>query len=414
MSPLSVACCRMYLVMLALLQVGCSLAIDPDRPQCARDTDCTTADGFVCLSGLCTRPACASDQECAGLGRPAGLTCQAGECAPASCVASSGCGVDAVCDVTLSSCTARSRATCRTEAECTRYEGMTACVSGLCVVPAPVAAPCSQASECPGASPTKQCTAGVCGDPTWGCVGQPDNRPLPREPTATLRLRVVDVFAKPVPGLTVTICQPPWLDPACSTPADGTVAYDPATGDVTLSNIGQNGKSFRVKIDPPAGEVMGPTGQMTRYLPMDYYLQRSLRDTVDERNYPVLMLTQDIAGGWIASARQGARPDFRRAHIVTRIFGCNEQTVGGVRLELARPQADVVPLYVNEDGLVATTVLQTDPSGSASLANIGTDSNSVEVIAKAGDLTVSRFAFTPLPGRLAHVHLFPRIYERYE
>lgn len=416
MSPLATAwcrlpdlCCRVALLALALL-AGCSLAIDPDRPQCRADADCSADRGYVCTASLCTRSICGSDQDCARLG--AGLRCQNTECAPPTCIASSACGAEQVCDLSESACTARSAAVCRRDEDCQRYEGMGRCEAGLCTSMAMAGrGTCNTAADCPGASPTKECRANVCVDPIWGCTGQPDERPAGTAPTATLLLRALDIYQKPIPGLRIRACDPPWLDPNCDRPTTGTqTKYDDATGEITVSNIAPESKSFRIAIDPPDVLVMGPFGKPTKVMPMDYYTQRTMRDVVDERGHGLVMVTQDVATAWVQQARPGAAVNLASGHLVSRIWDCNGTAAAGVSLATTPPQPQSIPLYINDDGLVSTTAQETDPAGSASLTNLNAGERT-DAIATAGKLKVSDFRFIPISGRLTFVNLYPRIYQ---
>lgn len=397
---------RLLALLVLSVVAGCSLAIDPDRPQCRSHADCDGALGYVCeAGGLCGRAACTSDADCASVG--AGLGCRANLCAAPACSTTSACGADQVCDTSESTCTARSSARCQNDGDCARYEGMTRCDQGMCTT-GQAAVACRTAAECPGLSPTKACEAGVCVDPTWGCAGQPEPRVTPKAPTATLILRVGDIYQKAIPGLKVRVCDPPWLDRDCARPSTNvTITYDEATADLTIAGLTQDARSFRIAMDAPDREVIGPLGKPTKLIPLDYYTQRAIRETVDERFNVLRLMPADLIGAVTQQFRPGFVWDAARGHVLTRIYDCSGTQASGASLSIMPAQSDAVVFYTDDNGVVVGGNQATDRAGFANVLNL-VPGMPTDLVVTASKLPISEFRFVPLPGRLANVMLLPR------
>lgn len=66
-------------LLVALVSLGCSLTLDPQRPQCTADADCAARgsafESSVCVEGYCEQPECTTTEDC-----PIGASCSDGSC----------------------------------------------------------------------------------------------------------------------------------------------------------------------------------------------------------------------------------------------------------------------------------------------------------------------------------------------
>jgi len=387
------------------LAAGCTAILDINKEQCSVNTDCTDLFGptapYLCTEHICERPACATDAECRSHGEAFATSICDGNhlCAPAECTDTTQCGVGQTCDLTTNRCVQR---------ECDTTEE--------CLLKSP--------------SPTVQCMAGFCVDPTWGCIGQPDDRPHPPGTTGTIVVKLLSENM-PVAGVNwqIKVCSQPQIDPSCVSQVVGpTTQYDPATGTATIAGLSYD-RPVRLQFDAP--EPKDPSGETT-YIPMDFYTQQP---PVGITEVPALRVVSRVALAQLVASFstitnsmgivQPVNPDL--GNIYGLIFDCQGKPASNVILGYtnavgaALNPAPVV-LYFNETNTPVLTAKYSFPSGIFSSLNIALENITVGttlvVSADAAGTPVrtrpirSDYTMLLASKRLTTVHFYPRNYSK--
>lgn len=388
------------------LVAGCTAILDIDKEQCSTEADCTGLFGvtapYLCVENVCQRPTCAADAECRARGGAfASSICSETEqlCAPAQCNDNAQCGAGQTCDLGSNRCVKRD---CDTTEEC--------------LLKAP--------------SPTVQCMQGFCVDPSWECIGKPDNRPRNASESGTIRVKLLSsIDQKPVPGTTwsIKVCTPPQFDPECASPlAVPTPTYDAATGTVTITGLSYD-MPVRMMFDETA--LKDPDGQTT-LIPIDFYTQRP---PVGDTEVPALRVVSRVGlkalvDGFAAiSAQQGVTQvvNSALANIYGLVFDCEDKLAGQVALTYTNAigvalNPPPVVLYFNEQNVPNLTRRFSYPTGVFSTLNIALENinvaTSLVVSADAtGAPTKVRdirtdYTMKLAPYRQTTVHFYPRNY----
>lgn len=261
---------------------------------------------------------------------------------------------------------------------------------------------CSVPADCGSASPTVACSSGVCIDPTWGCIGKPDDRPSASS-LATLRVRLVDIgSSRPLAGSVITkVCTVPTSNaPACTPLPGGAAEYDANTGLVNVTGLPAN-QPFRLVIEPGSG---------SSFYPIDFYTQRLPRGVAEE--VPVVITLSIQAGEALASAYDPpivVRPD--GTHVLANFVDCTGKPAAGVAIEVNTPEkfAESRILYMGADGLPDLT----RPSSSAVGIGIGLNTptaNPIDVRGRVGTMALPTLTVRGFPGHLTVLNMYPRAY----
>jgi len=355
------------------LASGCSLTVDPMRPQCKQNSDCEGVYG----SGQ--------------------ALCQDNYCIPTTCKTTADCGGNAICNTATESCVAPEQATCRDDSNCVNYEGNPVCKDdGLC------GSECTVDSECTGNdSPTYGCYAGKCEDQLWGCVDGPDGRRIEGE-TAGFSIPILnEITREAIKGLRLRVCDLAHYDESC-TKQVGQATYDESMKLATVVGLQPDSPRWRLAIDPPET----PGGAML--VPIDYHTERPIRE-VQERRPEISFVDVELVRR--LNVNNGTSvADPRKASVLARMFNCQGTPAEGVSFKLAdtpRPPMDSFGFYLGDEGLPDAFETATDRSGRFSQVNIDhTQTYTIE--AYVGTKLVSNFRFRPLPGRLTYVDMYPR------
>lgn len=378
---------------LALLGASaCTLVVDQKQKQCERQADCAALLGenapFVCENNYCVSPTCAADSDCAGSGFATAVCGVDGRC-QAGCVSDEECGAGNLCVRSTHRCRARE---------------------------------CSDDTTCQNLrqSSTAICQEGACADPTWGCIGQLDNRPPPSMPTATLIVAFYNAISqRPVPA-TAVACPDPVLSLTtdCTDPLDGvTAVQNEETGIFTVTGLPQ-GAYFRLMITPK------PNNEGLRVV--DYYSQMTMRD-VTEAPAPVTT----VADVYLRNAGPSYRPqitiDGAMGGLFSQAFDCQNKPARGFSLnimpmyqsnKITPPPAgrleDYSPTVITyfANGQPSPLVgSETDPSGLVSVVNLPAESN-IPLESYANGRKLPTINVRAAAAHITTVHFFPREYAR--
>jgi hypothetical protein len=327
---------------------GCSLALDSERHQCEEAADCAAIfsapeSAYRCVNNLClTYRECTDNTGCAAVpGKP--------YCANEKCVA------------------------CTEKAQCVNANTSTA----------------------------MDCVSNVCKDEVWGCLGEMDDRPAATQPTATINAMAKDPLAdqtKPNPypaGLSAVLCKAPTVDPACLEPLTGTTSkYDMSTGVLTLGNVVNDTANLHLRF----------SGSGQSYLPVEYYTNRSARDTmtVDDVNFVPAGVFGTIMNGNI-------KVDASKASINVRIHDCKGAMAPNVSLTSSVTPPDLLHSYV--DGKAPRFDLEeTTAAGVAGIFNATPGTNttltlSIKAFTPARTIT---YQIAPIGNAISVIDLYPR------
>ena len=388
--------------LLSLSSAGCTLLLDTEKDQCESDKDCTQLFGstapYVCSNKVCERPSCETDQECKDRGGNfATSICSESDrqCAPAECVDNAQCGVGQSCDTSTNRCAQRE---CDTTQDCRLTKP----------------------------SPTVECVQGFCVDPTWSCIGQPDERPHEKGEKGTLKIPLLStVDDKPIPGAvwTATICSPAQLDENCERPlqVDPPPEYDADTGVMTISGL---------SYDTPIRIQFNETALNDAVIPMDFYSQRPPVGETDVP--PVRVVTRAGLAALVSSfagisdamgVQQPVNPLL--GNIYGLLFDCEGKAAADVQLSytnaLGMPfnPAPLV-LYLDEQEGPSLVRQWSYPTGVFSSLNIPlenlnvattlvVDSNSTPIKTRS---IRSEYKLRLAPLRMTTVHFYPRDYSK--
>jgi len=390
------------------LVAGCTAILDIEKEQCSADTDCTSLFGvaapYLCVENVCQRPACAADAECRTRGGAfASAICSETEhlCAPAQCNDNSQCGVGQTCDLTSNRCVKRD---CDTTEEC----------------------------RLKSPSPTVQCTQGFCVDPTWECIGKPDNRTRNASETGTIKVKLLTAdFMKPVENAkwTIKVCNTPQLDPNCTTKFNiPDPTYDAETGTVTVSGLSYD-VPVRMMFDEATPDTMDPT--VTKYIPIDFYTQKPPVGVTEAPALRVVsrqgLATLVAAFGSISMSQTGTSQSVNPmlANIYGLVFDCEDKLASQVGLsytdgiDRALNPAPAI-LFFNEQQLPILTRKYSFATGVFSTLNLPLDIiniNTQLVVSAdaAGNPTITRdirknYTMLLAKYRQTTVHFYPRDY----
>lgn len=380
---------------------ACTLVYDSEQKQCRTNEECAARFpqdlGYSCVESYCVRPDCRVDEDCQSRGgRYTASICGSDLlCATPECTVSTQCGDD-LCDKTRGRCVGVMAATCQSAADCARYEGAPLCSRGLCVDQE-----CTTASDCNGWSPSVSCNAGRCEDAIWGCVGQPDERPLSPQPTATLTVPVTNLETRmAVRSLVARACNLPVFDPDCKQPLEGTTTtFDASKGVITVTGLRQD-VPFRLKVDfPVEAGLMG----------LDLYLQKTVRG--DTTLSPLVTIST-------ASVMQLAKLfdpppvlDLEKGMMIGTMSDCADHGAEGVVLTIddVQPSPGSLVFYMRENGLPAPGRTETDVSGGFGIVNLKAG-KIVNLAVKLHGKTIAEMRVTPFARRLTVVRFVPRLY----
>jgi len=380
------------------LAAGCSLLYDDDRKQCRSHDECASSArdvSYACEEGFCARAACTTDETCQARGaRFAHSICgEEGLCASPECTGSAQCGAG-LCDLGRGRCVAASAATCGSDAVCEAYDGAPICANGLCVARA-----CTTAADCEMTSPTVECIAGRCEDATWGCRGQPDDRPASTQQTATLKLAIVDIVTRlPVAAVTARACRLPVFDPECTQTIQGTSATYTPEGGLVVTGLQQR-TPFRLKLDFP--ESLGLAG-------VDYYSQKPVQDVVDA---PPIFTIPFAAITMLEGLFEPApKVDLNKTHLVAWAYDCQDRPASGVSLSVNEAQApEAQTFYLDANALPAPGRASTDVLGGMGLINVRPN-KLVNLSTSVGGTPLSQSAVSGFGRRLTVLNFYPRAY----
>lgn len=412
----AVACIRATMLALTwtlALLGGCSLTIDPERPQCRDNNDCGRDFGhaYACQGGYCIQPTCRRDDDCRAYGDNFGnAICgqEDGVCQPA-CSSERACSAGMTCDRLEGHCSA-SMKTCRADDECQRRYALPICSrNGQCTQKE-----CSTKAECVGKqTPTLECVANKCVDEEWGCLNDAD--PYPQDPKrpATIVFPVEAYDGSPLKGLRINVCPLAQSgDLECMRKIPGAVVtYE--GGKVTVTGLSE-GQRVRLAIDGPEN-----VEYKDRLVPIDYYSQRPLRSMTQVAVYK--MATQALVD---AVARlnsesvtvQGMKVeqtpvgtiDRTKASLFARIYDCRGEPAEGVSVEVSDIASGTVPLYLSAEGLPVANAHATTNAGIVTFPNISAPrGKTVTVTLKLGDIRITDWVFAAIPERLTVVDLYP-------
>lgn len=373
-----------------LLAAGCSVLNDSSVVQCERDDECQTRFGddvaISCVDNFCVAPTCRSDRECQVRGDR---------------YASSVCGRAGVC-TSASSASTQDADTPTPEPDASEPNGDASEPEVDANAPAVDAGRrCTSVADCRSLSPTVACNAGFCEDVTWGCVGAPDERPPTKEPTATLKGRVIDGATRmPVLALSAAACLLPTFDPECTRPFPSTrTEYDVDAGMLTLKGVPQD-TQVRIKIDFPMDAGL---------LPLDQYTARTAHDVT---TLPTLItLPYSVSPMLTLSLDPPRVRDPANGSITASVVDCEGKPAVGVQIRIA--ESDRIDgtevLYFAPDGQINQKATATDAFGSALIINVK-PSKLITLQTWAGDLMLNEFHVIAFPRRSTAVSFFPRVY----
>lgn len=385
---------------LALL-AGCSVINQSDGKQCKTNEECLDRFddvGYSCESGFCTRPVCQLDDSCRSRGtRYAMSICGVDQhCTSSACASSLDCAAPGLCNLDIGVCQSPSEAGCSNDTDCMKYEGAPICAIGRCV-----ASQCTTVADCRSDSPTIDCIAKKCEDRPWGCRGQTDDRPAPREATATLRASVINIVTRMPPvALTATACNMPTFDPECKTPLpNAKTTYDPTSGFITVTGLAQN-TPFRLKVDFP---------QDSGLIGLDYYAVRTVRDTT--QGGTLSTMPRFIVPMLAAPYDPPRTVDLDKAVIFAAVLDCQGEPAENVTLGLVQgdESPDTTVIYFGAEGMPAPNLTKTSSFGGAIIINVKPE-KVVTLQARIGDYFLLDYRVTGFPGRSTVVDLYPRLY----
>lgn len=264
---------------------------------------------------------------------------------------------------------------------------------------------CQIDSDCQSVGATAVCSAGVCEDKVWGCIGTADSRPAATTQTATFKIALVDVLDHlPIREQAFArACPLPSVDPNCATPLPGVTAFhDPFEGKVTVSGLPQD-QPFRLVVEP---SVPGA------WVPIDYYVTRPPRDSV-EQEAPLYTFTYGISQALAASYNPPLPFHDDQGVLVVVYHDCQERWAAGVSASLNAndllPDSEII--YFSDRTQPDPALTETTSSGVMVGINMPTG-KSVRITSQVDAHPIADIDVTMLSGRVTFVHAYPRSYAR--
>lgn len=385
---------------------GCSLALDTQKAQCSKPSDCAGKIGGsatqLCVAGFCEPVTCMTDDECKERDGAAFKTSYCGPapgmgttlvCHPAECSTEKKCDDEGdVCKLDSSQCVALNDATCIADADCANYDGLAnnICEDSRCESPE-----CTKDDQCTGG---QSCVMGRCDDVTWGCADQGEDR-TPTLPTATLRVKVTTLTGgtlKPDEELAVKVCSVAVPDCMLEV-ADAAWSYDSATGFLEVTGLTQRQKFWLSITAKNQAQV-------------DWYTQRPPIDVTEEPE-PIVLVPANI-GTLIGNNFDP--PIFvdleNKATMIIRVYNCSLKNAEGVSVRMNKPTADEKIFYLDANYSILLDEQETDATGTAGIANTAPIPNRV-IVERSGGAGVTEFNLTPRTKVLTYLALYPRNYD---
>lgn len=354
---------------------GCSALLDTEQKQCSVVEDCNklfgTGTPYSCEDSFCVRPACVQDSDCKGLGFATSV-CAGDKRCQSGCTSDPECGEGNVCDLATNRCKGRE---------------------------------CTVRTDCPVLTPTVECVNSICVDASWGCIGDPDDRPAATMSKATVKFPFVEAGSRaPILGATARACSSSLLSDTCTAIAGTTAVQDPVTGDFTITGITQN-TVVRIAVEPPAGSA---------FLPADVYSQMPYRDvTTLPAVTTVTRATLDLLTSAFQDPVIANKPG--NGGLIGLAFDCEGKTAAGVTFTLPKAITDmgVAPYFTT---LVYFSGIAPNPSATSTSGNgLVTGINfpptlAVPVTMSVSGNTVSTGTWKFLGDRVTTVFFHPRNY----
>ncbi len=391
------------------LLAGCSVLIESDKKQCAKNSQCDAP--YVCGGqGLCEiQTGCATTEDC----KRDGAVCLNKMCKVPECKDSQDdCESGELCNTVLGSCVRASLATCKEKnTECAPYEGAPVCIKseGLCS-----AEQCKTNAECveQERSPTALCAGGGCEDPTWHCLGVRDPRkPANSSEEPVLRVKVLYAYMQAgesetrVRDLTWRVCQ--FGDPTCD---DDTKL---ATKDVTYGEDNyleirglKPGLNYKLQL-----QGFHPVKADTPLLSTEYLMYRTVvGTTVDPK--PLLMFEDAVRQA--IGALADIKVDTELGLLLMRIFDCTDTEVAGVQVASGTNttgcmgDCPTAVFYQNLSNSPDPGATATNSAGRAGIVNLKpTGLNRITLTRAADNKKITSFAVTPRANWLTYVFFWP-------
>lgn len=386
--------------LMSALTSGCTLLLDTEKDQCSSDKDCSALFGstapYLCTNNVCERPSCNSDRDCKERGGVFETAiCSEAErlCAPAECVDNAQCGVGQTCDTATNRCAKRE---CDTTEDCRRSKP----------------------------SPTVECMQGFCVDPTWSCIGQPDDRKRSAGETGTLRVPLFSSFdGKPVPGSAwkARVCPPAQFDENCDRPLDGvTSEYDSESGIMTISGLSYE-TPFRIQLDE--------TALNDAVIPMDFYTQRPPVGVTEVP--PIRVVSRTGLAALVASFASIQAMGYMQpinpalGNVYGLLFDCEGKLAGDVQVGYTNAlgttfNPEPLILYFDEQQVPSLVRKWSYSTGVFSTLNLPVENvNASTTLIVDGTSTPvktrsirSEYKLRPAAFRLTTVHFYPRDYTK--
>jgi len=407
------------LSVLALGLSACSLALDTQKTQCSKASDCNGVpnggdSALICVKGFCQALACEgettneADKSCRDRDERPELKeshCEDGFCrGPACKKGGDDCPEGQTCNVARGACVADARAVCgepgspnvlEPDKDCASYDGKEdhICEDNVCVEPQ-----CKKTADCSDVSDSASCVMGRCDDVTWGCIGQPDDREVPASGSATLKLKVLDLSMLPFTdgSLKVTACSVPNLG-TCSKLPNAKISYDEETGWLSVAGLLQK-QRFWLQITA-ADKV-----------PVDWYTQRPPVGVTEEPEPAVLVPVgiESLIGGMLDPM---VEVDLEtKSTMIIRAYNCNAENGEGVSFDVSKALADTTIFYLDSGYQVLVNEQATDATGTGGIANAR--AAAIRITVTRGGALVTEFDVTPRPKVLTYLALYPQDYSK--
>ena len=240
---------------------------------------------------------------------------------------------------------------CAVDAECASFGEEYAnykCIASFCH------ADCTEKADCESESPRHECQAGVCVDPTWGCIGQPVNTEGGGDVTFRVPIRNLLTMETPT-NLSVSVCLRP--DPDCMSPisTDFNVMEDGLV-DVSIPNVPDGGFDGFLFLTADA------------LLPSYYHFINPISESNEDEPAPELLMFAPATVD-ILSATAGVEVDPNLGVIIFRTHDCTGAPAAGISAA-PTPEGNSIFFSVDSTNLPDPNVSVTDAAGIGGLANL--------------------------------------------